>query len=282
MDFKLKKHLSRGDISRLKGNHYEQVKEKYPLEGFIDTHLHTSPDVKPRILNDVQAAFMASKEKMGGIILKSHVESTVGRARLTEMVTGIKVIGGLTLNSSVGGLNPAAVENSALMGGKIVWFPTISHGALNLDLELIEDILQIIVRNDMVLATGHLNPAEIFELLDMAHSMGIWKILVNHPFTQVVGANIEEQKEMARYAYLEHCYVACMDKHDKIDPEVISQGIKDIGSDKCVMATDFGQPHNPYPVVGLKMFVDKMLDLEISLDDIVVMCKINPFKLFFE
>ena len=141
-----------------------RLKEKYPIEGFIDTHLHTSPDVKPRILNDVQAAFMASKEKMGGIILKSHVESTAGRARLAEMLTGIKVIGGVTLNHSVGGLNPAAVEASALMGGKIVWFPTTSHSVLNLDLELIEDILHLIVQNDLVLATGHLNPAEIFEL----------------------------------------------------------------------------------------------------------------------
>ena len=232
----------------LKGNYYEQMKEKYPLEGFIDTHLHTSPDVKPRILNDIQAAFMASKEKMGGIILKSHVESTAGRARLAEMLTGIKVIGGVTLNHSVGGLNPAAVEASALMGGKMVWFPTTSHGRMDLDL---------------------------------AHSMGICKILVNHPFTPIVGASIDEQKEMARYAYMEHCYVACMDKHDKIDPEVISQGIKDVGSNKCVMATDFGQLHNPNPVVGMKMFIDKMIDLEISIDDIIVMCKTNPFKLFF-
>jgi hypothetical protein len=29
------------------------------------------------------------------------------------------------------------------------------------------------------------------------------------------------------------------------------------------------------------MFIDKMIDLEISLDDIIVMCKTNPFKLFF-
>jgi hypothetical protein len=167
------------------------------------------------------------------------------------------------------------------MGGKMVWFPTTSHGRMDLDLELIEDILHIIAKNNLVLGTGHLNPAEIFELLDLAHSMGICKILVNHPFTPIVGASIDEQKEMARYAYMEHCYVACMDKHDKIDPEVISQGIKDVGSNKCVMATDFGQLHNPNPVVGMKMFIDKMIDLEISLDDIIVMCKTNPFKLFF-
>lgn len=260
----------------------KRLKEKYPLEGFIDTHLHTSPDVKPRILNDVQAAFEASKEKMKCIIIKSHLESTAGRARLAEMLTDMRVVGGITLNQSVGGLNPAAVETSALMGGKMVWFPTISHGTIDLDLDKIDDILHIIAKNDLVLATGHLNPVEIFELLDLAHSMGIWKILVNHPFTRVVGASIDEQKEMAKYAYLEHCYVACMENHDRMDPEVISQGIKDIGPDKCIMATDFGQSYNPNPVVGMKMFVDKMLNLEISLDDIIVMCRNNPFKLLFQ
>ncbi len=257
------------------------LKEKYPLEGFIDTHLHTSPDVKPRILNDVQAGFEASKEKMGGIVLKSHMGFTAGRARLAEMITGIKVIGGVTLNQSVGGLNPAAVEASALMGGKIVWLPTISYGDMDLDLEMIEDILHIIVRNDLVLATGHLNPTEIFKLLDIAHNMGIWKIIVNDPFTRVVGASIDEQKEMARHAYLEHCYVACMKKHDNIDPEVISQGINEIGPNRCIMATDFGQSHNPHPVEGMKMFISKMMELEISLDDIIIMCRNNPFKLLF-
>ena len=258
-----------------------KLKEKYPLLGFIDTHLHTSPDVKPRILNDAQAAYEAYQEKMRCIILKSHVESTAGRARLTQMITGLNVIGGVTLNQSVGGLNPAAVEASALMGGKMVWFPTISHGEIDLNLELIEDILHIITENDLVLATGHLNPSEILNLIDMAHSLGVRRILVNHPFTQIVGASIDEQKEMTRHAYLEHCYVACMEKHDNISPEVISEGIKEIGSDNCIMATDFGQLHNPHPVEGLKLFISKMMELQISRDNIQVMCRENPYKLIF-
>lgn len=253
---------------------------KYPLKGFIDTHVHTGPDVRPRLLNDVKAALDALEENMGAIVLKSHVESTAGRARLARETTGMNVFGGVTLNQSVGGLNPAAVHVSAEMGGKIVWFPTISHDEIHWDHERIEEILQIVKQRDLVLGTGHLNPFEIFDLLDMAHDMGISKILVNHPFTAVVGASLDQQKEMSRYAYLEHCYVACMEKHDNLDPGVIVHGIKEIGSDRCIMATDFGQAHNPRPVNGMNMFVLKMMDFGISHEAIETMCIRNPLKLF--
>lgn len=258
-----------------------KLEARYPLEGFIDTHIHTSPDVKPRIFDDVKAAFEASNEKMGAIILKSHVESTSGRARIAEKLTGLKVIGGVTLNKSVGGLNPAAVEAVAMMGGRIIWFPTTSHNEIVLESDLLEDVLHVIAENDLVLATGHLTPIETLKLIDIARSLRINRILVNHPFTTVVGADIYEQKEMAKYAYLEHCFVACMEKHDNIDPGLISQGIKEVGPKKCIMATDFGQSHNPCPVEGLKMFIDRMLELGITWDDVQIMCRENPLKLLF-
>ena len=42
---------------------------------------------------------------MQAIIIKSHVESTAGRAKIAEIISGFKVIGGVCLNSSAGGLN---------------------------------------------------------------------------------------------------------------------------------------------------------------------------------
>jgi len=193
----------------------------------------------------------------------------------------MNVLGGITINQSVGGLNPAAIIASAEMGGKIVWFPTISHGQVDLNPGKIEEILNVIAERDLVLATGHLVTIEIFDLLDMARSLGVRKIVVNHPFTGVVGASIDQQKEMARYGYLEHCYVACMEKHDGLDPAVIAQGIKEIGPDRCIMATDFGQIHNPRPIDGMKMFVIDMMESGISRKSIETMCIHNPFKLLF-
>jgi len=41
----------------------------------------------------------------------------------------VRVFGGIALNSQNGGLNPFAVDRSLKMGGKVIWFPTISSRA---------------------------------------------------------------------------------------------------------------------------------------------------------
>ncbi|MGB9937580.1 MAG: DUF6282 family protein [Methanobacterium sp.] len=256
------------------------LNKEYKLEGFIDTHMHTSPDINPRALNDIDAALEAKKERMGAIVLKSHVEATASRAKIVSKISDFNVIGGICLNSSVGSLNPEAVNVTAALGGKIVWFPTISASDSYIDHENTEDILNIIAENDLVLATGHLKPDRIFQIIDYAKSRGIKKIIINHPLTRVVGATIEEQKEMSKYAYLEHCFVACMKKHDNLDPAIIADAIKEIGPDKCIMATDFGQAHNPRPTAGMNMFVNSMLENRIKKSDINKMCIQNPSKLF--
>ena len=258
------------------------LKNKYQLEEFIDTHVHTAPDIKPRALNDIEAAYEAKHEKMHAIVIKSHVESTAGRAKIAEQISEFKVIGGVCLNSSVGGLNPEAVKTTADLGGKIVWFPTISAPHISINYENMESILNIIAEKELILATGHLKPDDIFLLLDYAKSLKIKKIIINHPLTGVVGATIDEQKEMSRYAYLEHCFVACMEKHDNLNPKVIAEAINEIGYKRCIMATDFGQAHNPVPVKGMKMFINSMVEYRIKEKHINRMCIQNPSKLFLD
>ena len=258
------------------------LKNQYPLEDFIDTHVHTAPDIKPRAVNDIEAAYEAKHEKMHAIIIKSHVESTAGRAKIAEKISKFKVIGGVCLNSSVGGLNQDAVKTTADLGGRIVWFPTISAPKISINYENIESILGIIAEKKLVLASGHLKPDDIFLLIDYAKSLKIKKIIINHPLTNVVGATMDEQKEMSKYAYLEHCFVACMEKHDRLDPHVIAEAIKETGYKRCIMATDFGQAHNPVPVEGMKMFVNSMIEYGIKEKYIHKMCAQNPSKLFLD
>ncbi len=262
-----------------------RLESKYPLKGFIDTHLHTAPDVKPRLLDDMEAAGAAKRELMAAIVIKSHAEPTSGRAYIARKQTGFPVFGGVCLNSSVGGLNVGAVKTAAQMGGKVVWLPTASPDEVDFKDEAsqdkLEDIIQVVEDEDMVLATGHLQVDEIFHVLDMAGSMGHDKIIVNHPLTRVVGATIDEQKEMSRRAYLEHCYVACMPKHDGLPPEKIAEAILEVGVRRCILATDFGQIHNPNPVIGFKEFIKAMVGLGISPKEVEVMCQVNPQQLFF-
>ena len=87
---------------------------------------------------------------------------------------------------------------------------------------------------------------------------------------------------MSRHAYLEHCFVACMEKHDNLDPRIMADAIKEIGPKRCIMATDFGQAHNPRPIEGMKMFVNSMCEYGINKTDINKMCIYNPSKLLLK
>ncbi len=257
------------------------VELKVDITGFIDTHLHTSPDPRPRIVSDVEAGEQARRAGMEAIVIKSHLEPTSGRAQMASKLTDFKIIGGVTLNLSVGGLNAQAVEASALYGGRMVWLPTIHHQEVKLEEEKLVEVLQMVRDYDLVLGTGHLPPHDIFRVLDLARSLRVHRLVVNHPLTRVVGASLDEQKEMARQAYLEHCYVASMPLHDGLESERIAEAIQEVGPDRCLMATDFGQSHNPTPVVGLQMYVREMLRQGISEEDIERMCRDNPASLLF-
>lgn len=251
------------------------------LNGFVDTHIHTGPDVNPRLMNDFEAALDAKEAGLKAIVIKSHVEPTASRAQIAQKLTGIQVVGGITLNQGIGGLNPDAVHNMVNLGGKIVWLPTIHHQEIKTSREDLEEILNIIASNHLVLGTGHLSPEKIFGVLDQAKSQGVKKIIVNHPLTKVVSASLDEQKEMARHAYLEHCWVATMPQHDLLEPEIIVEAIEEVGDKHCILATDFGQAHNPSPVMGMEMMIKSLTSQGIPWKSIETMCRDNPGKLIF-
>ncbi len=256
------------------------------LDGLIDIHVHTAPDVKPRVCTDHELARLANGASMDAIVIKSHVESTASRAKLVNDLYPVDVFGGITLNESVGGINPSAVNICARLGGKIVWLPTIDFKRLSNNFfdnfgDELNEVYNIISENDMVLATGHLNPESIFRVIDDARECAVKKIIINHPLTNVVGASIEEQKEMSKHAFLEHCFVACMPKHDNLDIHKIYDAIMEVGYDRCVLASDFGQIHNPLPTLGFSMFIGNLMDMGINKKQINQMASINPKKLFY-
>lgn len=261
---------------------YRDSHEPHVLDGVVDIHIHTAPDIKPRFESDIEAALNSKKELMQAIVLKSHCEPTSGRAKIATEITGFPVFGGVVLNKSVGGLNLEAVKTCAAMKGKFVWFPTTSASSVEFDIESVEEIIHVIADNNMVLLTGHLKPEQIFTLIDIARSQGIWKIVVNHPFAGVVSATLDEQMEMSKYAFLEHCFVTCMKQHQNLDPADIKDSIQMVGADRCIMATDFGQPHNPSPSEGMKRYIKILDDLGVKKSEIHKMSIENPSKLIYK
>src|SRR5437764_13765330 len=96
------------------------------LEGAHDLQIHVGPDVIARRIDDIDCAKEFLARGMKGFVLKSHYIQTGERAQVvTKAVPGSRVYGAITLNHSVGGLNPVAVELAGRTGCKIVWMPTV-------------------------------------------------------------------------------------------------------------------------------------------------------------
>ena len=88
------------------------------LVGTIDIHVHSDPDNVPRSIDGIDAAKLARSKGMRGIVLKNHYDPTAGLAFLARKeAPGLEVFGGVDLNLTVGGMNPAAVEHMTQVAG---------------------------------------------------------------------------------------------------------------------------------------------------------------------
>ena len=111
--------------SAQEGTHVSDAAWK-ALEGAYDLQIHVGPDVIGRRIDDIDCAREFLAHGMRGFVLKSHYVQTGERAQVvTKAVPGISAYGAVTLNHSVGGLNPVAVEIAGRSGCKIVWMPTV-------------------------------------------------------------------------------------------------------------------------------------------------------------
>src|SRR5438445_808115 len=80
------------------------------LEGAYDLQVHVGPDVIARRIDDIDCAKEFLARGLKGFVLKSHYIQTGERAQVvTKAVPGSRIFGAVTLNHSVGGLNPVAV-----------------------------------------------------------------------------------------------------------------------------------------------------------------------------
>ncbi|OLR65227.1 cytosolic protein [Peptoniphilus porci] len=288
------------------------------IKGAYDLHVHSAPDILPRKFDDLEMAQRIIDSGMAGFAAKSHYFCTAERAKLVnKLYPDCNMVGAISLNSSVGGINPMAVEMAARAGTKIVWFPTcdskheqsfvfnddpnkklpywasiviqLKEDGINyptyriLDetgklIDEVYEILDIIAKYDMILATGHLSHEETFALVEEASKRGVEKIIITHVTFPTTFYDIEEQKRLIKYgAYMEHCYTTY--STNKVDFSVMYEQIKAVGTDNVILATDLGQSTALYPDEGLYDFAMKLIEAGIDESDVRDMIVKNPADL---
>jgi hypothetical protein len=266
------------------------------LAGAIDMHAHSDPDGTPRSIDAIDLARLAKSRGMRAIVLKNHYEPTASLAYLVRKeVPGIEVFGGISLDLTVGGVNPAAVEwMTKVKGGygRVVWMPTFDSehqvtssgqqrpfARVAKDGQLVPEVLQVIsiaAKNNLVLETGHSSPAEALLIIREARRQGVQNILVTHAMSPLVGMSIQEMQEAAKLgAYLEFVWV----KPGSDAAKAYIKAIKQVGPEHCVLSSDLGQAANPLHPDGLLALYQYLHSEGFSVDEIDRMSKINPAML---
>lgn len=264
------------------------------LRGSYDLHVHAAPDgSQPRRMDALEVARCAYEAEMGGFVLKSHDYNTTPLTyALNQMYPGLRLFGAITLNRSVGGINPDAVQVAADLGAQVVWMPTHSadfqmqrHGGEGIRLandegELCDgvlEVLEIIAAHDMTLASGHISPSKAITLFEYAKAQGVQRMIATHPDD---AATLEEQRRMiALGAYPEFTFLSCMPARGRTTPQQLVDGIRSLGVGKCVVTTGFGQWQNPPPAEGMRMAIAALLDAGMTSDEVTLLVKSNPAQL---
>ncbi len=269
------------------------------LQGAIDCHVHSFPDIIRRRLDDLELVEQARAAGMRAVVLKCHASSTCERAYLlNRFFPDFRVFGGIVLNDSVGGLNPRAVDVALTMGAMQVWMPTKSaanhHTHLNgasggltiLDGSRlrgeVRDIVRLVADADAVLATGHLSPEESHVLIEEALARGVRRISVTHPEWGVTAIPIALQQKLAPTGavYFERC-LACTEpdvpKH-VLFGTIVGQ-IRAVGPATTIAATDYGMPQYPEPVAGMRALIEQFLAAGFTEHEVKLMVQDNPARL---
>ena len=288
------------------------------VAGGYDTHIHVAPDVMKRRVDDVTLARRFQEVGLAGFVLKSHYVPTAERAEVVRgAVPGFDALGAITLNASVGGMNPVAVEIAGRQGARIVWFPTVdglnqresqaqapegstppmwaqlqadlaAEGILAPAIRVLDEagdllpetraVLALIAKHDLVLATGHLSGREITAVVAAAADLGVRRIVVTHPEFTSQQLSVEVQRELTGHgALMERCFTT--PHSGKITWELLYEHIRAVGPEHSILSSDLGQPFNPPVEDGLALMADRLLDNGFSEQEVRLMAVENSRRI---
>ena len=269
------------------------------LDGVIDIHCHTDPDIVPRSIDALDLVKLAKSRGERGLVLKNHYEPTASLAYIIRKdVPGIEIFGGIDLNLAVGGVNPAAVEHMTKVKGgygKVVWMPTFDSenqvrfskenrpfASVSKNGQLLPETKQVIAicaRHDLLLETGHSSAPEGLMIIREARRQGVKHIVVTHAMIKPIHMSTEQMREAANMgAYIELVYNALIGPNKEFTIGEYVAAIRAVGPEHCILSSDLGQAGNPLHPDGLVQFFAALRKAGISQADIDRMSKTNPAR----
>jgi len=277
------------------------------IRGAIDVHVHGQPDLAESLRNrgdDVEVARMAQDYGLAGWVLKSHLWSTMDRARRIRDALGFPVWGSITLNPPAGGLEPSVVELAAAHGARVVFLPTwgaaadFARGgyiagllgrvspafpsyAARTAIRLCDDtgaltgraraVIDACHALGLALATGHASVDESRAVAAYCAEIG-QRVLVTHPLHYTT--DLREFAEMG--AFVEFAAAPLLHPDGHLTIRDVHEALTGLGPGRAILSTDVFSRWVPPEPECLRMFVEQLAYLGWSAEDIATMVSTNP------
>lgn len=278
------------------------------IEDAIDLHVHGGSEPFERRQLEDEIAIDCTKAKMKAVVIKTWFTPSASRNQLVQKIVDkwaeehqmrpVRVLGGITLNYSVGGLNPEAVIRClGYPGFKTVWMPMYDsyyHQLIVFNrkdkgikfltdngkvVPQMQEILRIIADNDLVLASGHYPHNDTAILMEEAKRLGVKRLEVVHPTVIHSKQTIPQMNEFAYEGVkLDLIGIASVNVRFAEGFRWVIKVVKELG-EHMVLGTDSGQIQNPTHIEGLRWLTRVLLAYGITKEELTKIYKTNAAAL---
>jgi hypothetical protein len=240
---------------------------------------------------------VARSRGLRGLLIKDHNEPTAPLAyHLRLEMPGFELFGGFVMNQPNGGINVAGVELMATQirgePGRIVWMPAGDSEkevreskdpkrpsvAVSRNGELLPEVKQvisIIAKHGLVIASGHIAPEEALMVFREAKRQGVQHMIATHAFDLAGKMTVEQMQEAAKLgAFIEFDFRNTL-QGGRMD------AIRKVGPQFCFLSefwTKAGPPREYGGLDGVGAFAEAMRAHGFTDRELDLLFKENPAK----
>jgi hypothetical protein len=281
------------DLSQQRANEGARL-----LKGAIDMHFHMDAD--PRCCATIYDFRTAAAHGLRGVVIKNHYESTATLAYQLRMeVPDFAAFGGIVMNLTNGGENPAAVDYMASQipgaPGKVVWMPASDSEiesrtsttpnkpfvVVSRNGELVPEtkaVIALIAKYNLILASGHIAPEEAMLVFEEGRKQGVQHMIATHAMDLAGKMTIDQMKQAVKLgAIIEFDFRNTLSEGGRrVD------AIRELGPEHCLISefwTKTSQPKEYAGYEGVGEFVEAMHARGFTDHDLDMMFKENPARL---
>lgn len=273
------------------------------IKGAVDLHFHTDspmPGRPPAYSADIATIRSAKARGVRALVLKNHNEPTATLAYLLRKeIPGLGLYGGIVMNRTNGGMNPAAVEymiNQVDGGtGKIVWMPAGDSEiesrtsrtpnkpfvAVSRNGELLpetKEVIGLIAKNNLVLASGHIAPEDALLVFAEGKKQGVQHMIATHAMDLAGKMTLDQMQAAVKLgAAIEFDFRNILSEEGRR-----ADAIRKLGPEHCFISEFW--THTQQPLIygepdGVGAFAEAMHKRGFTDRELEMMFKDNPARL---